>query len=86
MAHFIVMTASAQVSGNARKFGHYRHVAVVEVETPETIPAMISVRAKGVIRIVWDSGACSVGTTKRSAFYRANIEAEALAAKLNATA
>lgn len=84
MAHFIVMTASAKVSGKARQFGRYSHAAVVEVKSADTVPAMISDRAKGVVRVVWDSGACSVGKTDKSAFARAKAHAEQLAAQLNA--
>lgn len=83
MTHFIVMTASAQVPSSLRKFGRYSHVAVVEVETPESKPAMISERAKGVVRIVWDSGACKVGKTSKSAFALAVVHAEQMAARLN---
>lgn len=86
MAHFIVMTASAKVAGKARQFGRYAHVAVVEVEAPGVVPAMISDRAKGVVRIVTDSGACSVGKTAKSAFAVAKANADALAAKMNAAA
>jgi hypothetical protein len=84
MAHYIVMTASAKVSGKARQFGRYGHASVVEVETADTVPAMISERAKGVVRIVWDSGACSIGKTDRSAFAVAKAHATAMAARLNA--
>ncbi len=81
---YIIMTASAKVSGKARQFGRYGHVAVVEVETPDTMPAMISERARGVVRIVWDSGACSIGKTEKSAFARAKAHATEMAATLNA--
>ena len=84
MTHYIVMTASAKVSGKARQFGRYGHAAVVDVETADTVPAMISERAKGVVRIVWDSGACSIGKTDRSAFAVAKAHAAAMAARLNA--
>ena len=84
MTHYIVMTASAKVSGKARQFGRYGHVAVVEVENADTVPVMISERARGVVRIVWDSGACSIGKTDRSAFAVAKAHATAMAARLNA--
>ena len=82
---FIVMTASAKVSGKLRQYGgQYRHVAVVEVDPSVCdFPAMISTRAKGVVRIVSDSGALKVGTTERCAWFRAVSEANALATKLN---
>ena len=44
----IIMTSSAHVAGKARKFGRYRNVAVVEVETGKR-PAMISTRARGAL-------------------------------------
>lgn len=79
---FIVMTASAQVPASWR--GIHRRVAVVELEPGfEGLPAMISERAKGVVRIVdaWEK--LRVGKTARSEYARALVEAEALAAQLN---
>jgi hypothetical protein len=60
----IIMTSSAHVAGKARKFGRYRNVAVVEVEVGKR-PAMISTRARGLVRIVWHSGSRSVGKTDK---------------------
>lgn len=79
------MTASAKVSSKLRQYGgQYRHVAVVEIDPSVCeIPAMISTHAKGVIRIVSDSGALKVGSTERCAWFRAVEEANVLAAKLN---
>ena len=76
---FIVRTASAQMPSSCR--GRYGKVAVLEIEAGSQ-PAMISERAKGVIRIVriWDK--CSMGGPK-SAFGRAKAEAETLCAELN---
>lgn len=85
MSEFIIMSSSAKVAGKARQFGRYRHVAVVEIE-PGATPAMISERARGVRRIVWDSGAVSVGKTAKSAYARAQREAAELLAKLQAEA
>jgi hypothetical protein len=73
----IVMTSSARVAGKARRFGTYRNVAVVEVEAGSQ-PAMISERARGVVRIVQHFGALSVGSTERCAYARALREAESL--------
>ena len=75
----IVMTSSAHVAGTARRFGRYRNVAVVEVEAGAQ-PAMISERARGVVRIVRHFGTCSVGKTERCEYRRALAEAEALVA------
>ena len=84
-SEFIVMTSTAQVSGKARQFGRYRNVAVLEIE-PGTKPTMISERARGVRRIVWRSGAVSVGKTDKCAYARAQREAQALLATLQAEA
>jgi hypothetical protein len=84
-SEFIVMTSSAKVSGRAKQFGRYRNVAVLEIE-PGTRPAMISERARGVRRIVWRSGAVSVGKTDKCAYARAQREAESLVATLQAEA
>ena len=84
-SEFIVMTSTAKVAGKARQFGRYRHVAVLEIE-PGTRPAMISERARGVRRIVWRSGAVSVGKSDKCAYARAQREAEALVATLQSEA
>jgi hypothetical protein len=85
MSEYIIMSSSAKVAGKAAKFGRYRHVAVLEIE-PGTKPAMISERARGVLRVVWDSGAVSVGKTEKSAYARAQREAAELLVKLQAEA
>jgi hypothetical protein len=79
---FIVMTASAQVSGKARRFGRYRDVAVCEVEAGKR-PKMISERARGMVRIITDSGPVSEGKTDQCAYARALREATAMARDLN---
>ena len=81
MTSLIIQTASAKVSGKARKFGRYQHVAVIEVEPGVTSVSMISERAKGVRRIVWDSGAVSVGKTARCAYQQALAHAQEIVAK-----
>ena len=78
---FLVMTAAAKVSGAAKK-GNYKRIAVVEAEG-DTVPAMISERAKGLVRIVQTWERLSVGKTDRCAFAVAMVEARALAATLN---
>ena len=84
---FIVMTASAQVSGKARRFGHYRRVAVVslrdEFRSSAFIPKMISERAIGIEKIIRDYGACSVGTTDHCEYNRMLEEAKILTNNLN---
>lgn len=63
-------------------WGRYRRVAVLEVETG-TVPAMISGRARGVVRVVQTWEKRHVGTTDRCAYERAVAEAQELAAELN---
>lgn len=62
-------------------WGRYKHVAVMET-VDDTPPAMISERAKGVIRIVKCWYCCHVGGD-RSAYAKALREAEYLCNKLN---
>ena len=82
MSRYIVMTSAAAVKGKARQFGTYRNVAVVEVANG-TQPAMISARARGVVRIVRHWGACSVGKTAKCQYQVALAEAGALIEELN---
>jgi hypothetical protein len=82
---YLVMQAAACMPSNC--WGRYRRVAVVEVVGGfKGCPAMISARARGVVRVValWDKQ--SVGKTARCAFHRALAEAVALCARLNAEA
>lgn len=82
---FVVLTASAKMPSSC--WGNYGRVAVLEVERGTT-PKMISPRARGVVRVVetWErlhSGK-RAGRGGRCAFSRALLEAEELAARLNA--
>lgn len=77
---FIVRDASAKMPTSCK--GRYRRVAVMEVERG-TIPRMISIRAKGVVRVVETWERLNVGRTDRCAFSRAMAEARALADSLN---
>jgi hypothetical protein len=77
---FIVKTATAQMPSSC--WGRYGRVAVLEIEIG-TAPAMISARARGVVRIVRTWERLNMGNTDRCAYSRALAEAEALAAKLN---
>lgn len=70
---YAIMTSSAKVSSRAR-LGRYRNVAVVE-HAEGGFPAMISPRARGMIRIVRHFGACSVGKTDRCEYRRTLKEA-----------
>lgn len=80
---YIVMTAAAAMPATC--WGKYRRVAVVEVEQGAAWPAMISERARGVVRIVATWERRNVGTTERCAYARALTEAQELADKLNNT-
>jgi hypothetical protein len=85
MAMHIVMTASAQMPASCK--GRYGRVAVVQLTQEYTAqgkrPKMISERAKGVLRIVWQSGPQNMGRTDKCGFARAMAEAERYAFELN---
>lgn len=78
---YVVKHSAARMPASCK--GRYRHVAVMEV-AEGVEPAMISTRARGVLRIVerWDRR--FAGTSARCAFRRALAEAESLARQLNA--
>lgn len=84
MTHYIVMTSSAHMPSSC--MGRYKNVAIVEVENENTVPKMISERARGVVRIVRHYGPQSVGKTARCAFERALREARSECDHLNADA
>jgi hypothetical protein len=81
---YIVMTSKAAMPGSCR--GNYRRVAVLNVLSYDYNrgfrPAMISERARGVLRVI-DLGHHSVGKTERCAYQRALARAEAMATALN---
>lgn len=77
---FVVIDSAAKMP--VKCWGRYRRVAVIEVERGEW-PAMISRRARGVVRIVATWEKCNVGITDRCAFQRALSEAHDLARQLN---
>lgn len=89
---YIVASSAACMPGSC--WGVYRRVAVLEVERGEdgepVSPRMISERARGVVRLVETWEALNVGKVHRRggkgrcAYSRAMVEAEELAAKLNA--
>lgn len=80
---FLVMTAAACMPRNC--WGKYKRVAVVEIDPTAladlglTKPKQISERARGVVRIVETWERQHVGTTQRSAFFRALAQARDLA-------
>ena len=84
---YITMIRSAKARGRAKAYGPYKHIALVELE-PGFVgePSMISARAKGVKRIVRDSGGLYAGgKTERSQWVRTVRELTAEAARLNST-
>lgn len=90
-ATYIVMCRTAKVRGRAAQYGPYHHLAIVELDpewaadNPGREPTMISERARGVRRIVRDSGAIwSGGTTMRSKWCRTLKEYADECAVLNA--
>lgn len=87
---FAIMEAAAQMPGSCMGAGRYRVVAVVEYHPAalppgRDLPAMISPRARGMVRIVAKWERLHRGTTERSAYHRAMAEARALVAELNAS-
>ena len=83
---YIVMEAASATPASWKYSGGprgYRKIAVVETTGPGVHPKMISERARGVIRIVklWDR--LYQGTTERSEYHRALVEAQRLAIQLN---
>lgn len=82
MTEFIVMESAAQVRGKMAQFGRYRRIAVCEVEEGKR-PAMISERARGMVRIVEEWSPMHQGKTERSEYYVARKAAEEMAAELN---
>lgn len=83
MSHYIVQTAAACMPSSCR-FGRYRRVAVMEVQDGVTEVAMISPRARGVVRVVATWERRNVGSTAQCAYERALVEACELATHLNA--
>jgi hypothetical protein len=81
---WIVMTSSAQMPSKC--WGQYRRVALVQLTQEYTAkdwrPKMLSVRARGVVRLI-DYGHHNVGLTERCAYRRTLKEAEARAKELN---
>ena len=74
MAYYKLMTAAAKMPQSC--WGIYRRIAIVEVETEDTEPAMISERARGVVQIVATWEKLNVGKTDRCAYAKALKEAE----------
>jgi hypothetical protein len=81
---YLVATASEKMPSSC--WGSYGRVAVVEVADGVDTIAMISPRARGVIRIVEQWRRCNKGTSDRCAYARAVAEAEEHCAELNSAA
>jgi hypothetical protein len=85
MAMHIVMTASAKMPSSCK--GRYGKVAVVQLSQEYTAqgkrPKFIGERAKGVLRVVWESGPQNMGKTEKCGFQRALAAAERYAFELN---
>ena len=84
MTHYIVQTAAAKMPTSC--WGTSRRVAVLEVEDGVESVAMISERAKGVVRVVETWERLNVGTTDRCAYEMALAEAYAMITELEARA
>jgi hypothetical protein len=78
---YIVMTSSAKMPSSC--WGRYQNVAIVEVEAGTKCPAMISERARGVVRIVHHYGPQFHGKSQNCNYYRTLLAATAEAARLN---
>jgi hypothetical protein len=80
VSRYIVTESAAHMPSSC--WGRYRRIAVLEVEDHVTHVKMISLRARGVIRVVrtWEKRAD--GLTERSAAGRARTEAIKLATEL----
>lgn len=76
---YVVKTASVP----HMQWGVYRRIAILEVETPDTMPAMISIRARGVRSVVYVSENLHVGKTAQSAYAEHLEECQAECAELN---
>ena len=84
MKEAIVMVRTAKMPATC--WGRYARVGVVIVDrdiVPEGEPAMLSKRARGVVRVVETWEACHVGTTERCASARAFAEATTMAERCN---
>ena len=81
MSTFIIQTAAAQMPSSCK--GRYRRVAVLEVEDGLERVAMISERARGVIRIVQTWEKLNVGISARCAYQRALRDARDLVFSLS---
>lgn len=78
---FVCMRYSPHLSGRARQFGaNYVGLRVIET-TDGQRPA--SVKSSTVVRVVREVGGIAMGSTERSAGFRAARECEALAKHLN---
>ena len=80
---YVVMSASAQMPSSC--WGTYRRVAVVEIERG-AVPKMISLRARGVVRVLRTWERLNVGCTSKCAYARALAEAYDYCDRLNAGA
>lgn len=79
---YIFITKTPQLSGRAREFGrNYRKMAILKVQAG-TRPAMISERARGVVRIC-DVAVLHVGKTDRSYGFREMARMKAKVEELN---
>lgn len=85
MAMHIVMTSSAKMP--SRCWGKYGNVYVVQLTQEYTAqgkrPKFIGKRARGILRVVWESGPQNIGRTNRCAFNRTLAEANRYAHELN---
>jgi hypothetical protein len=77
---YIIQSAAAKMPSSC--WGHYRRVAVLEVDDGVERVSMISARAKGVRRVVTTWEKLNVGLTEKCAYERALAKARAMVAAL----
>lgn len=82
MRYYKIQSAAANMPSSC--WGHYKRIGLLEVDSADADPAMISDRARGVVRVVRTWERLHVGTSERCAFERAWREAETLKAQLEA--
>lgn len=81
MSKFIIMTACAKMPSSC--WGRYGKIAIVEVKSEfNGVPKMISERARGVVRIVYEWDRLHIGKTSRCEYERTMTKAREILDRL----
>lgn len=77
MSHYTIKVSRAKMPSSVKCSDYYR-IGLLEIDSPDVQPKMISDRARGVVRVVavWDR--VYMGSTARCAYAVAMREAEAM--------